>query len=153
MVNCANLLNNYDLDGTDYKKIKSDCERQISIIEGKLIDLAGNTDNIGSILDKALRTVTKLPELYQIADNENKRRIVSSMFPEKLTFDGVEHRTLKINEAIRVFDTVRMVLEQKKDRKKDSKSDLRSEVTPKVQMSNSVISNVKKIVALKMSAE
>jgi hypothetical protein len=51
------------------------------------------------------------------------------MFPEKLTFDGEQHRTLRVNEAIGVFDSVKAVFEQKKDRKTGVKSDLRSKVT------------------------
>jgi hypothetical protein len=70
-----------------------------------------------------------MPELYQSADSEYKRHIVSSMFPEKLTFDGEQHRTLRINEAIRVFDSVKAVFESKKDHKPGVKSDLRSKVT------------------------
>lgn len=124
------LLLNGDLDGTDYKKIKTDCERQVSILEGKLMDLSGKTDGIGPLLDRALNNISNLPELYQSADSEHKRRIVSSMFPEKLTFDGEKHRTLRINEAIRVFNSVKGILDQKKDRKSSEKFDLRSKVTP-----------------------
>ncbi|WP_144915247.1 recombinase family protein [Mucilaginibacter frigoritolerans] len=123
------LLLSGDLDGADYKKIKNDCERQVSILEGKLFDLSGKTESIAPLLERALRNIAKLPELYQGADLEGKRYIVSSMFPEKLTFDGEEHRTLRMNEAICVFDTVKAVFEQKKDRKTGVKSDLRSKVT------------------------
>jgi hypothetical protein len=50
---------------------------------------------------------------------------------------------------IRIFDSVKAVFEQKKDRKTGVKSALRFKVTPKVQMSNSFIEDCKKIVALK----
>lgn len=124
------LLLKGDLDAQDYKTIKSDCERQVSILEGKLINLSGKSDGVGPLLDKALQNVSRLPELYQKADSEYKRQIVSSMFPEKLTFDGEQHRTLRINEAIRVFSSVKAVLEQKKDRKSSKNFGLRSKVTP-----------------------
>jgi site-specific DNA recombinase len=123
------LLLNGDLDGADYKKIKMDSERQVSILEGKLLDLSGKNEGIGTVLYKALLNVSKLPELYQSADSEHKRQIVSSMYPEKLTFDGEQHRTLRVNQAICVFDIVKAVFEQKKDRKSVSKLDLRSKVT------------------------
>ena len=123
------LLLNGDLDGADYKKIKMDSERQVSILEGKLLDLSGKNEGIGIVLYKALINVSKLPELYQSADSERKRQVVSSMFPEKLTFDGEQHRTLRVNQAISVFDSVKAVFEQKKDRKSVSKLDLRSKVT------------------------
>ena len=41
------------------------------------------------------------------ADNQDKRKIISSMFPENLTFDGAQHRTTRINAAIRVFNTLK----------------------------------------------
>lgn len=85
--------------------------------------------SIRLLLDKALKSLSRLPEIYQIADSEEKRHIVSSMFPQKLTFDGEQHRTLFVNDAIRVFDSVKAVFEQKKDRKTGVKSDLRSKVT------------------------
>jgi site-specific DNA recombinase len=77
------------LDPSDYRNIRSDCERQVAIIEAKLVDLSERGDNgIGPLLDKALKCVSRLPELYQVADNQTKRHIISSIFPENLTFDG-----------------------------------------------------------------
>ncbi|WP_090647988.1 recombinase family protein [Mucilaginibacter sp. OK283] len=123
------LLIKGDLDGSDFKKIKGDCERQVSIIEGKLFEMSGKKEGIGPLLDRAMKNIAKLPILYQFGDSEAKRNIVCSMFPEKLTFDGEQHRTLRVNEAICVFDSVKVVFEQKKDRKTGAKSDLRSKVT------------------------
>jgi site-specific DNA recombinase len=91
--------------------------------------LSGKNEEIGTVLYKALINVSKLPELYQTADSEHKRQIVSSMYPEKLTFDGEQHRTLWVNQAICVFDSAKAAFEQKKDRKSVSKLDLRSKVT------------------------
>ncbi|MCQ6956984.1 recombinase family protein [Mucilaginibacter aquariorum] len=118
-----------DLDGTDYKKIKSDSERQITILEGKLVDSSAKKAGIVPLIDKALNNLSKLAQIYQSAGSEAKRHIVSSMFPQKLTFDGEQHRTLVINEAICVFDSVKAVFEPKKDRKTGVKTDLRSKVT------------------------
>lgn len=118
-----------DLDGAEYKKIKSDSERQITILEGKLVDSSVKKAGIGPLLDMALKILSRLPELYQSADSEEKRHIVSSMFPQKLTFDGEQHRTLFVNDAICVFDSIKAVFGQKKDRKTGVKTDLRSKVT------------------------
>jgi hypothetical protein len=81
-------------------------------------------EGIGPLLDKALTNVSRLPQLYETADSEGKRRIISSMYPEKITFDGVQHRTTRINEAIRVFDSVRAVFEAKNKGKSTVKVDL-----------------------------
>ena len=47
---------------------QGDCERQISILEGKLLEMSSNTFRIGPFLDKALSNVSNLPNLYQNAD-------------------------------------------------------------------------------------
>ncbi|MBD1385938.1 recombinase family protein [Mucilaginibacter rigui] len=117
-----------DLDASDYRDIKSNCERQISIIEGKLVELSSRTHSIGPLLDKALKNMSNLPELYQRADSEGKRRIISSMYPENLTFDGVQHRTGRLNEAICVFNSVKAVFEANKKGKSTIKVDLPSKV-------------------------
>jgi site-specific DNA recombinase len=123
------LLLKGDLDASDYRDIKHDCERKVSIIEGKLVELSSHkNESIGPLLDKALRNVSRLPELYQQADPESKRRIISSMYPEKLTFDGSQYRTTRINEAIRVFGTVKAIFGAKKEGKSTSKVDLPSKV-------------------------
>ena len=68
--------------------------------------------------------MSRLPELYQSADSEHKRRIISSMYPEKLTFDGTQHRTNRVNEAIHVLDSMKAVFEAKNKGKSTKKSDL-----------------------------
>jgi len=113
-----------DLDSLDYRKIKGDCERQISILEGKLMELSQNVVKIEPIFKKALFNVAHLSELYQNADIQGKRRIISSMFPENLTFDGEQHRTTRINEAIRVFSALKTDFGVKNKGKSAMKTDL-----------------------------
>ena len=122
------LLLSGGLDGSDYKIIKGDCERQVSIIEGKLVQLSEKNEGIGPLLEKAMKNVSRLPEIYQNADIQGKRRFISSMYPENLTFDGSIHRTTRINEAIRVFNSVKAVFEGKNKGKSTKKVDLPSMV-------------------------
>ncbi len=72
--------------------------------------------------------MARLPEIYQNADPQGKRHIISSMYPENLTFDGEQHRTTRVNEAIRVFDSVRALFEAKNKGKSTVKVDLPSQV-------------------------
>ena len=92
MSKARDLLLKGDLDAADYRDLKHQCERKASIIEGKLVEMSAEKDRgIGPLLDKALKNLSRLPELYQTADSDGKRRIVSSMYPEKITFDGSQH--------------------------------------------------------------
>ncbi|HEY4325740.1 MAG TPA: recombinase family protein [Mucilaginibacter sp.] len=117
-----------DLDSADYRKIKNDSERQISILEGRLLELSANTFRIGPLLQKALSNAAHLPELYENADIQEKRKIISSMFPENMTFDGSQHRTTRINDAIRVFNALKADFGEKKEGKSVLKTDLPSKV-------------------------
>ena len=90
-----------DLEADDFKIIKTDNEKKTSILEARLADLSVNKENIEPILDKAIKVLSGLDVFYADAESdvELRRRIISSIFPEKLTFDGFEYRTARLNEA------------------------------------------------------
>ncbi len=44
------LLLSGDLDGTDYKEIKSEAERKIAYLEGKVLDLNCGTNKYNSLI-------------------------------------------------------------------------------------------------------
>lgn len=48
----------------------------------------------------------QLDNLYYLADTARKHRIIGSIFPEKLIFDGKAYRTARVNEAIRLIRTL-----------------------------------------------
>ncbi len=47
--------------------------------------------------------LSSLDELYEKADNKDKREIIGSIYPEKLTFDGFHYRTARLNEAVELI--------------------------------------------------
>ena len=73
---------------------------------------------------KATGMLTNLPKTYLNADSEGKRRLISSIYPENWTFDGELHRTVRLNEAIRVLDSLKGVFEGKKKGKSKDNFDL-----------------------------
>ena len=91
---------NGDLDGNDFRQIKTEGEEKIIRLEAKLAELSVSTINIDSILNKATKTLTNLASLYENGNISLKREIIGSMYPEKLTFNGTQYRTTRINEAI-----------------------------------------------------
>ena len=91
-----------DIDGTDYKEIKQDCERNISAIEAQLADAGKRSyseKQLGPIIDKAITTFTKLNVIYCKSSIEQKRKLIGSMFPEKFTFENLKHRTAKVSDT------------------------------------------------------
>jgi site-specific DNA recombinase len=92
------------------------------------MNLSQNSFRIELILKKALSNVAHLSELYQKADIQDKRVIISSMYPENLTFDGEQHRTTRLNEAIFVFNSVKADFGVKNKGKSVTKTNLPSMV-------------------------
>jgi hypothetical protein len=58
--------------------------------------------NIEELMDKTLKVIARLDQVYNDADIFVKRELISSIFPEKLIFDGSHYRTTRINETIRL---------------------------------------------------
>ena len=97
------LLLSSDLDGADYKEIKSEAERKVAISKVRALDLNIATTSIAPVLDKALNNLTRLDILCGEADTKRKREMIGPIYPEKLKFDGISYRTSRLNEAVRLI--------------------------------------------------
>src|SRR4051812_41141587 len=93
-----NLLTG-DIEPGEYRQIKNDYEARISTLEMKLTAAAAENPSIEPLLKKALFNLCNLDQLYKESDNKGKRDIVGSIFPEKLSFDNINFRTARLNEA------------------------------------------------------
>lgn len=71
--------------------------------------------------------------------------IIGSMYPEKWTFDGTQHRTIGVNEAIRVFDNMKAVFAAKNKGKSTQKVDLPCVVALTGQFSNYFLEDLRKM--------
>ncbi|MBC7950086.1 MAG: hypothetical protein H7Y42_19540 [Chitinophagaceae bacterium] len=58
------MLLSGDLDGADFKEIKSEAERKIAYLDGRILDLNKGATSIAALLDKALNGLTRLDILY-----------------------------------------------------------------------------------------
>ncbi|MEJ7679012.1 MAG: hypothetical protein WKG06_14400 [Segetibacter sp.] len=58
---------------------------------------------VDKLIDKAVSTLSHLDIIYTKANVIRKREIISSIYPEKLSFDGMQYRTPRINEAARLI--------------------------------------------------
>ncbi len=124
------LLLSGDIDGGDYKIIKTECENKVNILEGKLSTTSNIQENIDSILGKAVNTLSRLDTLYENANSMKKRQIISSIFPEKLIFDGFNYRTPRLNEAVRLIFNMDKAFGENKNGTNDYKKHLSHQVTP-----------------------
>ncbi|MEJ7693164.1 recombinase family protein [Daejeonella sp.] len=104
MTKARELLLTGDIDPSDYKTIKSECEKRITVSEAELADTSANqltVSNMDKLLEEAMTVLKGLDSFYEFFKDINvKRDFIGSMFPEKFTFDGSQHRTANINEAL-----------------------------------------------------
>ena len=94
------LLLNGDIDGADYKTIKSENEYKVNVLEAKLAEAALNSkaENIEPILRKAIINLTQLNAIYSKSTTSDKRELIGSMYPQKFTFEELQHRTAFMSE-------------------------------------------------------
>jgi len=112
------LLLSGDIDGTDYKTIKTEAEKKIFLSEAKLSELPSKTISITeveTVLDTAISKLTKLNVIYCKSDIKSKREIIGSMFPEKFTFEELQHRTAKVDILFQIIYLTNNKLEVKKE--------------------------------------
>lgn len=94
------------IDEKDYYEFKRDCEKEIERLEADLIKVSSLVSKIDGLLRKAIENLANLRELFENADVKGKRKIIGSIFPEKLVFDGFHYRTARINEAVELIYSV-----------------------------------------------
>jgi hypothetical protein len=114
---------------SDYRTIKSETEEKINRMEAKLTATASPSINIEPLLDMAITNISQLDTLYEQGTVIQQRKIIGSMFPEKLTFDGFQYRTTRVNEALRLMLLFDKTLRGKKNGTNQLFSDLSQDVT------------------------
>ncbi|MEO6524953.1 MAG: recombinase family protein [Mucilaginibacter sp.] len=133
MAKARRLLVEEEIDSADYKLIKVDCEAIIVRLEAKLQDISEQKImrvDIEKLVDKIIESFSKLDKLFDNADTKRQRHILSSLFPEKLDFDGAEHRTPKTNVLAEVIYLINNMLDKKKNGKTLDFEVLSREVVP-----------------------
>ena len=92
-----------EIDASDYRQFKLECEEEMKSLESKLTTLNYKPEPINTLLDKAFNKLSHLDVLYSQSSTVQKREIISSIFPEKMTFDGFNYRTIRLNEAVHLI--------------------------------------------------
>ena len=126
------LLKNADgeMADDDFQEVKKLTKGKIEKLEQRLNDLAVVGTEIKDLVASALKKVANIDRRYENGDIEEKRVILSSMFPDFLEFDGTRHRTPRINSAITLMYQNTSKLKDKKSGTSLSFLDLSQEVVP-----------------------
>ena len=83
-------------------------------LEAKLDAVKPQWTNIEPLFKQAIGNVSMLDVLYANGSVAKRKKIIGSIFPEKLTFDGNNFRTTKVNEIITYLSLVSKDLQSKK---------------------------------------
>lgn len=133
------------MEADDYKAIKMDCTAKINELEIKLSNAPQKQNNIDDLLKRAVRHLTSLDVMYEDSDVCNKRKIISSIYPENLVFDGEAYRTNRLNEAVRLIYKLGEGFSEIKNRKNSAKTRLSGLVAPRVLDSNQILQDLREL--------
>ena len=92
-----------DIDAEDFKAIKSECTAALRLLEAKLADLPNKGENLRTIegmIDIVIERFTDIQLHYKSISVIEKRKMIGSMYPKNLCFDGKGHRTLHLNATL-----------------------------------------------------
>ncbi len=112
------LLLKGDIDGEDYKQIKTESNRKIDEMEKRLSALGSAPEkDMETIIDKAVHSLCNLDKLYENEDMEVKRKIIGSIYPENLVISETGYRTARLNKAIELMYLINNNLKRRKKEK------------------------------------
>ncbi|WP_130858040.1 recombinase family protein [Olivibacter jilunii] len=131
LANARRKLMKDEIDHSDFKIIKTECNEILKRLEVELTELPTSSENLRTIenlLDIVIVKYSNIDIHYKNAGIEEKRRIIGSMYPENLCFDGTGHRTARLNEALSLI----LLINSKLEDIKKGKDSLNLNLSPKV---------------------
>lgn len=85
----------------DKERLESRCKREIANKRQRIKELKNaNSTNLEPKLGYAMALINNLEGLITDAPTETKMRVLSSMFPQKIEFDGESYRTRTYNKVL-----------------------------------------------------
>jgi site-specific DNA recombinase len=110
------LLISGAFDGADFRSIKLECEKKITVLESRLPELAKSMADFGSELRRGISNLQVAESQLKTLEIKKKRDLVGSIYPENVCFDGEVHRTARVNEICAAIALINKELKAKKKR-------------------------------------
>lgn len=127
------LLLSDAIESDDYKSIKDECDKKIVVLESQLKEneTTLTEKKLKQMTERTFKTLTNIHLMYENGTVTEKRKIISSIFSEKIVFDGEKYRTPKLNRAAAYIYHFNYNLHIEKNRKSEDEFNLSGEVAPK----------------------
>jgi site-specific DNA recombinase len=139
------------IDQDDYRIEKKFCEQAMIKLEAEMADLAP-AENIEPLVEDSAAALSSLDTEYEERDTAGRRELIDSIYPEKLTFDGVGYRTARINEAVQLIYSIGAAFGEIKMGQTNSNFDLSHQVNPVVRFSNHFLYDLRRLAKLHRKA-
>jgi site-specific DNA recombinase len=97
--NVRDLVATKQIDPADFREMKADFSIRMDKLKAKLSACDNEQLDFTGLLNTGLKNLFRLDSVYEKGDTEKKREVISSMYPDKLIFDGDRLRTPRVNEA------------------------------------------------------
>ena len=94
------LLLEKSITSEDFRSMRSRIETDIGKLEMKKDEDANKNADLKKNIASCLNAIRNIGQLYENANLDNKQKIISSIFPGKIIFDGKKCRTPRLNEMI-----------------------------------------------------
>jgi site-specific DNA recombinase len=128
-----------EIDAEDFKAIKTECTEALRLLEAKLSDMPNRTESmksIESLLDVVIDRYSDIQLHYKGANIAQKRKLIGSIYPKNVCFDGTGHRTPYVNPPLELIMQINRQLQCNKKGEKLSFDNLSPMVEGSGQMSN-----------------
>ncbi|TYQ00223.1 DNA invertase Pin-like site-specific DNA recombinase [Tenacibaculum adriaticum] len=112
------------IDKESYLRLKNKYKEQISSLTISIDEYSDYQKDISLYIDFGINLLTCLSTFYKKARTEIKRKIIGSIFSEKLIFEDKKYRTAKLNDAISLIFSNSKGLEVMENKKGESISKL-----------------------------
>ncbi len=87
----------------DFKQMRICYSDALSKSRAELANLHSDTGKKSDLLKQALKVINSISEFYVGAEGKAKIKLLGSIFPEMIEFDGEKCRTTTINSAIALY--------------------------------------------------
>ncbi len=130
IVRAQDMLVDGSLSKSDYQSMMNRYSSNKYKIEKELDELLKVKSSWEGYLDKGIGMLSNLEKTFNQAAPRQKREIISSIFPEKLVFDGNKCRTPRLNEVLYRILLIDNNISKNKDGQLHQKLKLSAKVVP-----------------------
>ncbi|MBR6892357.1 MAG: recombinase family protein [Bacteroidaceae bacterium] len=109
-----------NLNAENYNRITENCKKQIQEIQERIELLQTDTIGLKDKIDYSMNIIANLGLFMKNAPVKTKCKILSSMFPQKIEFDGEKYRTQSYNQVLDLIymETNKLRGDEKKESEK-----------------------------------